>query len=122
MSSEFYSTLEGGLVVDLDKHYALRRKAGTIHGVETLTGGFIVTKGYVDESALIPMSRWLAKSASFLHRLDNDGKDLALDNWLSTAQLATSEDVAVAWQVAGEIIFSVLLVSPFGPKKSTRVS
>ena len=41
---------------------ALLMPTGTIHGVATLSDGFIVTKGHIDGSRLVPMCRWLSNS------------------------------------------------------------
>ncbi len=56
------------------------------------------------------MSRWFAKS--LLHKLDNGGRDDALDNWLCSAQLAPLTDVREAWRLAGDVLLSILAVLP----------
>lgn len=111
-----FASLEGGLVANLDESIALRMKSCTIHEVDTDFGGFIVTKAYIDESALAPMSRWLAKSPHALQKLDDELKGIALHNWISSARLATSEQIFDCWQVAGRTILSVLMVHPMGKK------
>lgn len=111
-----FASLEGGLVANLDESVALRMKSCTIHEVDTDSGGFIVTKAYTDESALTPMSRWLAKSPHALQKLDDELKGIALHNWISSAQLATSERIFECWQVAGKTILSVLMVDSMGKK------
>ena len=99
--SDRYAGLEGGLRVALGEHDALRMKSGTIHDVRTHVGGFIVTKRHIDESTVVPTSRWLARSPSYLKRLDGKGRDLALGNWIDAARLAVSEDVARSWRFVG---------------------
>lgn len=99
--------MEGGLQIDIGLHHALRMRSGTIHEVRTPVGGFIVTKGYIDESTVDPMSRWLARSDNHINRLDEEGKDLALGNWIDAAELACLEDLARSWRIAAEMLLSI---------------
>lgn len=115
LESVFKPHAEGGLFAYLDEQ-ALRMLAGTLHMVKTIVTGIIVTKAYIDERVLIPMSRWISACASWLERTDDEYKGIVLDNWVSSAWLATPEDIVKGWELAQNVIFSTLLVRPAAKK------
>lgn len=115
--SDLYNELEGMLQVEIGSLHALRMRSGTIHEVKTLVGGFIVTKGYIDELTATPMSRWLSGSEHHLKRLSEGGRDLALENWIDAVSLACAEDVYRSWRLAANMLLSISLGSPARRKR-----
>lgn len=105
--SQIQAEMEGGLQVEVGAHRALRMRSGTIHEVDTRVGGFIVTKGYIDESTAVLMSRWLVGSETHLQRMHDSEKDLALANWIDAMSLASSSDVRDSWQLASDVLLSI---------------
>ena len=97
---------------------ALLMPTGTIHGVSTLSDGFIVTQGHIDSSSLIPMSRWLANSPNFLNRLSRDNRheflELFIDACLQCPEHAV-ESVKVARKAIKTLTHEL-------PKTITRLS
>lgn len=109
------------LHVEIGSLHALRIRSGTIHEVQTQVGGFIVTKGYIDESTAIPMSRWLSESERHLKRLSAEGRDLALGKWIDAISLACSEDVRCSWGLAADMLLSISSGCPARKKRLRNV-
>lgn len=112
---------EGGLIQVLDSNDALRMRPGVIHAVITLAGGFIVTKAYIDEQTLSPMSSWLVGSPSIIRQMSDGRLRIMAYNWIEAAEIATVESVIACWEAVDHLLANVLRSQQTLRKRAIRL-